>query len=122
MYLCGDFNGWDRHSCPLTHQGEGVWEVSLKGKSALKHGQKVMAIVVHDGQELDRIPLYSKYVVQIPQSIDWSAEIYAPKKKFQWTDDGFKPMKTPYIYVQWACMTKQPSTCLHLIPTPETET
>ncbi len=98
MYLCGDFNNWDRHGCPLTHKGEGVWEVFLPGKDALKHGQKVMAIVVNNGQELDRIPLYAKYVVQLPQSIDWSAEIYAPKKKFKWTDNDFKPMKTPYIY------------------------
>lgn len=98
MYLCGDFNNWDRHGCPMEKQENGVFEVFLPGKNALKHGQKVMAIVVHDGKELDRIPLYATYVTQDPKTTGWSAEIYAPAKKFQWTDEGFKPMKKLYIY------------------------
>ena len=98
MYLTGDFNNWDRHSHPLERKENGVWELKLKGANALRHGQKVMAIVVHDGKELNRIPLYAGYVTQDPETIEWNAEIYAPKKPFQWTDDGFKPEKVPYIY------------------------
>ena len=98
MYLTGDFNGWDRHGCPMERKENGVFEVFLPGRDALRDGQRVMAIVVHNGRELDRIPLYAKYVVQDPQDISWSAVIHAPEGEFAWTDQGFKPEKTLYIY------------------------
>ncbi len=98
LYLCGDFNNWDRRSCPLTRKENGNWEVFLEGKDALKHGQRVMAIVVKNGMDLDRIPAYAKYVVQEKDSIQWTAVIHAPKKKFKWTDAEFSPMKNLYIY------------------------
>ena len=75
MYLTGDFNRWDRHSHPLTKKENGVWELFVPGKDAMRNGQKVMAIVVHDGKELDRIPTYANYVVQDPTTIEWNAEV-----------------------------------------------
>ena len=36
--LMGDFNGWKRDSHPLEREDNGVWEISLQGKDALKHG------------------------------------------------------------------------------------
>ena len=98
MYLTGDFNGWQRHANPMDKKENGVWELKLSGADALQDGQKVMAIVVHNGRELDRIPLYANYVVQDPKTIEWNAQIYAPKKPFRWTDAGFRREKTPYIY------------------------
>ncbi len=98
MYLTGDFCDWDRHAYPMEQKEHGIWELQLRGKDALKHGQKIMAIVVHQGQELDRIPLYANYVTQDPQTTEWNAEIYAPKKPFVWTDGGFRPSRVPYIY------------------------
>ena len=98
MYLTGDFNGWDRHSHPMTRKENGVWELELHGANALRHGQKVLAIVVHDGKELDRIPLYAHYVTQDPKTFEWNMEIYAPKTAFRWTDQAFKPERVPYIY------------------------
>ena len=98
MYLTGDFNNWDRRSHPLTKLENGVWELKLSGAKALQHGQKFLAIVVHNGQDLERIPLYAHYVTQDPKTIQWTAEVYAPKEKFQWTDEGFQAEKVPYIY------------------------
>ena len=98
MYLTGDFCGWDRHAHPMERKENGVWELHLPGRNALKHGQKVMAIVVYQGQELDRIPLYADYVTQDPVTAEWNAEIYAPAKAFSWTDAGFRPARVPYIY------------------------
>ena len=98
VYLTGDFCSWERHAYPLDKLENGVWELKLKGANALRHGQRVMAIVVHDGEELDRVPLYANYVEQEKDSIQWNARIYAPKKSFQWTDEGFEMPKTPYIY------------------------
>ncbi len=98
VYLTGDFNNWDRHSHPLEKKENGVWELFMPGTDALKNGQKVMTIIVNNGKELDRIPLYANYVVQMPGTIEWNAEIYVPEVPFTWTDANFKPEKTLYIY------------------------
>jgi len=98
MYLRGDFNRWDPLSCPMTRLDHGVFEVFLPGRDALKHGQKVCARVVRDGKALDRIPLYARYVVQDPATTHWNGAIYAPEAPFCWTDSGFKPKKTLFIY------------------------
>ena len=98
LYLTGDFCGWDRHAYPMEKKENGVFELFIPGKDALRNGQRVMTVVVHNGQELDRIPLYAKYVVQDPETIQWSAVIHAPEEPFAWTDTGFKPKKNLYIY------------------------
>ena len=98
MYLTGDFNGWDRHSHPLVKKDGSLFELFLPGNDALKDGQQVMAIIVRDGQELDRIPLYAEYVVQNPTTTEWNAAIHIPKTPFAWTDAGFIPEKNLFIY------------------------
>ena len=98
MYLTGDFCGWDRYAYPMEKKENGVFELFLPGTDALKNGQRVRAIVVHNGQELERIPLYAKYVEQEQGSIQWDAVIHVPQEEFRWTDAGFKPEKTLYIY------------------------
>lgn len=98
MYLTGDFNNWDKTGCPMTKLENGVFEVVLEGDVTLKVGQKVKAIVVHDGQMLERIPLYATRVVQDPETVLWCAEVEDTFKKYKWTDQDFKPAKTPFIY------------------------
>ena len=98
MYLTGDFNGWDRRACPMTRRAGGVFDVFLPGRDALRHGQRVLAIVQKNGQYLDRIPLYAHYVVQEPETGAWNAVIYAPPGPYQWHDAAFRPQKTLYIY------------------------
>ena len=98
MYLTGDFCGWDRHAYPMTKLDNGVFELFLPGRDALCDGQKVMAITVHNGQELERIPLYAKYVGQDRNTHAWTAEIYSPEGEFVWTDAGFVPEKKLFIY------------------------
>ena len=96
MYFMGDFNYWDRRSCPMTRLDNGVFEIKLPA-DALQNGQKVSAIVLHNGQELERIPAYANYVVQDPVSYQWNAAIFdAPE--FPWTDGSFKPQKNLFIY------------------------
>lgn len=98
VYLTGDFNQWNRHSHPLEKKENGVFELFLPGADALQNGQRVMAIVVHNGRELDRIPLFANYVVQDPSTIEWNAQIYKPDSGYDWHDQDFKPSKTLYIY------------------------
>ena len=39
MYFAGDFNGWNRRGCPMQRKENGVFEVFLQGKDALKNFQ-----------------------------------------------------------------------------------
>ncbi len=98
MYLTGDFNKWDAEGCPMKKLDNGVFEVELKGKNALKPGQKVQAVVVHNGQQLRRIPLYATRVVQDPVTYLWCAEIEETLEPYTWTDEKFITPKTPFIY------------------------
>ncbi len=98
MYFTGDFNGWNTKSHPLTALENGVWEIKLGGKEALKPGQKIQAIVIYNGNELRRVPGYATRVVQDPQTILWCAEVEDTLKPYSWTDKGFVPSETPFIY------------------------
>ena len=98
MYLTGDFCGWDRYAYPMTKKDGGVFELYLQGRDALRSGQRVRAITVRNGVEMERIPLYARYVVQDPATIQWDAMIHEPETPFVWTDKDFKPEKTLYIY------------------------
>lgn len=98
IYLTGDFNEWNTRSHPLTALENGVWEIVIKGKTTLMPGQKVQAIVIHNGSELRRIPTYTTRVVQDPNTILWCAELDDTRKPFPWTDKNFIPEKTPFIY------------------------
>ena len=98
MYLTGDFNEWNTESHPMTRLQNGVFEICLEGKSALQEGQKIQAIVVHNGELLRRVPSYATRVVQDPVTYLWCAEIEDTLKSYPWTDAGFTPEKTPFIY------------------------
>ena len=98
MYLTGDFCGWDRYAFPMEQKENGVFELFIPGADTLKDGMTVVTVVVSDGKELDRIPLYAKRVVQDPNDNSWNAVIYDPAKPFPWTDAGFVPQKDLLIY------------------------
>ncbi len=97
IYLTGDFCGWDRHAHPMQKKENGVFELFLPGKDALRSGSRVMAVVVSGGNELERIPLYATRVEQDPVTYGWNAVI-CREKPFAWTDGRFKPKKNLFIY------------------------
>ncbi len=99
MYFTGDFNNWDITDLPMAKLANGVFEVKLKGKNALKVGQKIQAIVISNGHALRRIPTYATRVVQDEVTKAWCAEVDDTLwDNFEWTDAGFKPSKTRLIY------------------------
>ncbi|MBR6564923.1 MAG: alpha amylase C-terminal domain-containing protein [Clostridia bacterium] len=98
MYLTGDFNNWDLQACEMNRLENGVFEIYLDGKDALKVGQRVQAVIIHNGNLLRRIPTYATRVVQDWVDHSWCAEIEDTFEAYPWTDEGFKPDKTPFIY------------------------
>ena len=95
MYLTGDFCNWDRYAHPMKKGENGEFALFLPGENALRHGQRVMAVVVRQGQELDRIPLYARYVTETDGV--WNAEIW-DTPAFAWTDKDFRPKRPLFIY------------------------
>ncbi len=98
MYLTGDFNNWHGRACKMNSIGNGNFEVYLEGHDALKPGQRVQTVVIHNGQELRKIPLYATRVVQNVEDRTFCAEVEDTFAPFEWTDQDFKPTKTPLIY------------------------
>ena len=98
MYLTGDFNGWNTESHPMQKKENGIFEIYLNGKNALRAGQKVQAIIINSGNVLRRIPLYATRVVQDPVTYLWCAEIEETTAPFNWTDEDFIPESVPFIY------------------------
>ncbi len=96
LYLTGSFCNWERYKYPMERGENGVFSQFLP-KNILKNGDTVQTILVRGGKELERIPLYANYVVQ-EEDGSWNARIYDPEREFLWSDGGFKPQKTPFIY------------------------
>ena len=98
LWLTGEFCNWDRFAHPMNKLENGVFEVFLPGTETLRDGMFVMTVVEHNGQILERIPLYARRVVQNPENRSWSAVISDPAETFKWTDKAFKPKKNLFIY------------------------
>ena len=99
MYFTGDFCDWDVNAYPMTRIDNGVFEVKIKGKKTIKLGHKVQAIVYKNNEMHRRIPAYATRVVQDSVTYAFCAEIdNAIYESFEWTDNNFKPAKTPLIY------------------------
>lgn len=92
LYLIGDFNGWDRHSHPLTKINDEDWEIEIKGIKTLPHKSRIKVLVDANGSISDRIPLYATRVER-NEDLDYAALIQNPRKKFKWEDDDFKIQK-----------------------------
>lgn len=97
LFLTGDFCDWKYFDYPMTRLDNGVWELTLAGRDALKQNQRVMLVVQKGDRTLCRIPSYATRVVQDPVTGDWNAVI-RDMPPFSWTDGTFRPRKPLFIY------------------------
>ena len=101
LALIGDFNQWDRHAHQLSKGEDGVWELFIPdGPEGLKHEMLIKVHVVGQNGAHDRLPAYIQRAIQDDESKDFTGQVWAPKKKFKWTDKGFCLEKgtAPLIY------------------------
>ncbi len=100
IYLTGDFSGWKElpeFRLKRADNGlSGVWE-GVFPADAISDGQKYKMSVHWDGGQGERIPAYATRVVQDPETYIFSAEVYAPKRAFRWTDSEFRPDVSPLL-------------------------
>lgn len=100
VHLMGDFNKWNRESHPLDRGENGVWEIVMKGKNALKHGQHVKLWVRKGEDWFERLPAYSTKVTMDEKTMRLCTQIWAPEEAFEWTDEAFMKQApaAPLIY------------------------
>lgn len=87
LFLCGDFNGWNRKSHPLSCDEWGVWSIFLPdvdSEHAIAHASTVKVHVVSGTGAHDRIPAYIRRVIQLPGSAEFVAQYWAPNEDFTW--------------------------------------
>ncbi len=98
IFLVGDFNEWQEKPKyamkRVKHSGN--WELVLPA-NALRHGQLFKLHVKWDGGEGERIPAWATRVVQDDTTKIFSAQVWAPEQKYEWTVKKFKPDTNPLL-------------------------
>ena len=98
-YLTGDFNGWSHDLHPMEKKENGVWEILLEGRDALKHGQNIKLWVEKNGGGFERIPACITRAQQDPRTHMLCGQVWDPEP-FAWTDGKWQEKKpeAPLIY------------------------
>ena len=98
IFLVGDFSNWqEKAEFSLKPSPNGQWQAEFPPET-FKHGQLYKLHVYWDGGDGWRLPSYVKRVIQEKDSIDFVAEIWAPKLLYQWKNQSPQPPPTPLIY------------------------
>lgn len=101
IFLVGDFNNWQpSNDYALQKLGkEGDWELQLPS-DALQHGQHFKYEMHWNGGSGDRIPAYARRVVQDPETLVFSAQVWHPEQPYQWKHE---PPAKPAFHSIYEC-------------------
>ena len=78
-----------------------MWEITLEGRDALRHGQYVKLIVGRQGISFERIPSYITRCTMDMRTEKLCGQIWAPDEAFSWSDAdwyGKRRPDAPLIY------------------------
>jgi len=99
IFLIGDFSGWTQHDAYALNYGDnpGVWEIELP-EETLTHGDLYKLHIYWPGGAGERIPAYTRRVVQDPKTHIFSAQVWNPPKPYTWKHKYSNAPRTPLIY------------------------
>lgn len=105
VYLIGDFSGWqpsaDFRFTPLEM---GNWELRLPD-TALQHQSLYKLYIIYEGGSGERIPAWTRRVVQDLHTHIWNAQVWQPPQQYTWKNSPLaNPMEPPIIYEAHAGM------------------
>ena len=97
IYLIGDFNCWkETEEYKLTRTENGIFEISLP-LSAMHHGDLYKLKVHWQTGEGERIPVWTRRVVQDDQTHIFSAQVWNPEEAYQFRINSFTPNTSPLL-------------------------
>jgi 1,4-alpha-glucan branching enzyme len=100
IYITGTFTGWKENEDYKLKKinVKGDWEILL-GENVLKHGDLFKLSVHWDGGSGERIPSYSRRVIQDDKTKIFSSQVWAPEVPYKWKSNGFQVHDVaPVIY------------------------
>ena len=100
MWLVGDFSKWQINPQfeLFRRPGTDVWEGKFPAK-AIAHGDNYRLEMRWEGGHGERIPAYARYVVQDSETNLFCAQVWEPKKRYEWQNESPKRgSKHPFIY------------------------
>ena len=98
--MIGDFSRWeeDPRFALKRLNARGVWELHLP-ENDLRHGDLYRLKVHWKGGSGDRIPAWSRRVVQDPATLIFNAQVWQPKRAYRWRHPRFRRSPAaPLIY------------------------
>jgi 1,4-alpha-glucan branching enzyme len=100
IYLIGDISKWqvcrEFELEKINHYG--VWEIRLTADK-LAHGDLYRLRIHWAGGEGDRIPAYTRRVVQDPETLIFNAQVWFPPESYRWKKPDYRrPKVAPLIY------------------------
>lgn len=97
IFLIGDFNNWQRQSdYQLKKMPNGVWELKMHDY-AMTHSQLYKLLIEWDGGSGERIPAWSRRVVQDDETKIFSAQVWNPIQTYKFKNTKFKPQTDPLL-------------------------
>jgi 1,4-alpha-glucan branching enzyme len=98
IFVVGDFNNWQESAkyAMKRVKGTGNWEIKIKNKHFC-HGSYFKLMVHWEGGCGERIPAWATRVVQDPETHLFSAQVWDPEEKYQWSNVKFKPDTDPLL-------------------------
>jgi 1,4-alpha-glucan branching enzyme len=100
IFLIGDMNKWKVHKEFALEKisDHGVWEIHLPADK-LVHGDLYRLRIYWPEGEGDRLPAYTRRVVQDPKTLIFNAQVWLPSNIYQWKESSFKrPEESPLVY------------------------
>lgn len=97
IFLIGTFNEWkESKSYSLTNIGNGNWEIALP-ENAMKHGDLFKMSVHWNGGQGERIPAWTRRVVQDETTKIFCAQVWNPGKPYKFKNKKHKPDTDPLL-------------------------
>jgi 1,4-alpha-glucan branching enzyme len=90
VYLVGNMTDWrEKKAFALKRLNrEGVWEITLS-PDAMQHGDLYRLKIHWPGGRGDRIPAWTRRVVQDPETLIFNAQVWMPPSAFRWQHPDF---------------------------------
>ncbi len=97
IYIIGDFNDWKKdENYRLQSKENGIWEIELE-EDMMHHQQFFKLWVEWEGGAGERIPAWTKRVVQDDNTKIFSAQVWHPEHQYKFKVKNFKPTKNPLL-------------------------